>query len=108
MLVIVDVSVVGEERPPDDAMVRVEVRDTSYADAPAITLGSATGRVRGHGSWVETVEVELDELPDGSTVFAHVDVDGDGRVSSGDYLTTQSYPVPPGSEPRLTVEVRPI
>lgn len=108
MFVLVEVTVTGDERPPADAVVRVEVRDTSFADAPAVTLGSATGRVRGRSRWLETVEVELDDLPDGCTVFAHVDVDGDGRVSSGDYLTVQSYPVPRGPEPRLSVEVRPI
>ena len=108
MFVLVEVTVTGDERPPEDAVVRVEVRDTSIADAPAVTLGSATGLVRGHGTWLETVEVEVDELPVGCTVFVHVDVDGDGRVSSGDYLTTQSYPIPREPEPRLTVEVRPI
>jgi uncharacterized lipoprotein YbaY len=108
VLILVQVTVAGSERPPEDAAVRVEVRDTSIADAPAVTLGSATGRVRGRGSWIETVEVDVDDLPDGCTVFAHVDVDGDGRLSAGDYLTTQSYPVPPGPEPRLSVEVRPI
>lgn len=108
MFIVVEVTVTGDERPPEDAVVRVEVRDTSVADAPAVTLGSARGRVRGHGTWLETVEVEVDELPDGCTAFAHVDVDEDGRVSSGDYLTTQSYPIPRESEPWLTVEVRPI
>jgi len=108
VFILVEVTVAGDERPPEDSLVRVEVRDTSLADAPAVTLGSASGRVRGQGSWLETVEVEVDDVPDGCTVFAHVDVDGDGRVSSGDYLTTQSYPIPRESEPRLTVEVRPI
>ena len=106
MFVIVEVNVAGDARPPEDAIVRVEIRDTALADARAVTLGTGHGRVRGRGSWLETVEVEVDELPDGSTAFAHVDVDDDGRVSSGDFLTVQSYPVPRASEPRMTVEVR--
>lgn len=108
MFVLVEVYVTGDRRPPADSILRVEVRDTSFADAPAVTLGSATGRVRGRGSWLDTVEVEVDDVPDGCTVFAHVDVDGDGGVSAGDYLTTQSYPVPREPGPRLSVEVRPI
>jgi hypothetical protein len=108
MFIIIEVTVAGDARPPEDAIVRVEVRDTSVADAPAATLGSGHGRVRGRATWLETVEVAVDELPDGCTVFAHVDVDDDGRVSPGDFLTTQSYPVPRGSEPRVSVEVRPI
>ena len=108
MFIVIDVTVRGEARPPEGATVRVEVRDTSFADAPAVTLGTGHGRVRGHGTWLETVEVAVDELPDGCTAFAHVDVDGDGQLSSGDFLTTQSFPVPRESESRLTVEVRPI
>lgn len=108
MFIIIDVTVAGDARPPEGAIVRVEVRDTSIADARAITLGSGHGRVRGHGTWLETVEVAVDELPDGCTVFAHVDVDDDGRVSSGDFLTTQAYPVPRAAEPRLSVAVQKI
>jgi hypothetical protein len=76
------------------------------ADARAITLGSANGRVRGHGSWLETVEVTVDRIVEGSTVYAHVDVDGDGRVSRGDFVTTRSYSVPDEPEPRVSVSVQ--
>ncbi|MGH2429348.1 MAG: hypothetical protein ACRDGV_10805 [Candidatus Limnocylindria bacterium] len=106
MIIIIEVKVADDGRPPEGSPVRVEVRDTSYADAPAVTIGAARGHVRGHGSWLETVEVETDSLPDGCTVFAHVDVDDDGRVSPGDFLTTESYPVPREAEPRVSVQVR--
>lgn len=107
MHVIVHVSAQGEERPPVGAPIRVEARDTSYEDAPAEVVGAAEGEVRGRlGSWLDTVEVELDRRPDSCTVWAHVDVDGDGRISPGDFITTVAYPVPPGEESTVPIAVR--
>jgi hypothetical protein len=107
MLVIVEVTLERDGRPAAGSPVRVEVRDTSLADAPARTVGSATGEVRGtRGSWLETLEVVVPELPEVSTVWAHVDVDGDGRVSRGDFVTTVAYEVPDVPEARVTIRVR--
>jgi uncharacterized lipoprotein YbaY len=109
MVVIVDIGIDGDRRPPVGSPVRVEVRDTSLADAPSITVGAAEGQVRGQlGSWLETVEVETQDLPPQSTVWVLVDVDRDGRVSRGDFVTTESYPVPRAAEPRVSVRVRPV
>jgi hypothetical protein len=107
MLVIVDVSVEGDERPAAGAPIHVEVRDTSLADAPAQTVGAADDVVRGEsGRWLDTVELNVPRLPAHSTVWAHVDVDRDGRVSRGDFITTAAYPVSPGDEVRVAVTVR--
>jgi hypothetical protein len=51
------------------------------------------------------VEIDAPDRP-GLTVWAHVDVDGDGRVSKGDWVTVQSYPLPEGEAARLAVAVR--
>jgi hypothetical protein len=40
------------------------------------------------------------------TVWAHVDVDRDGKVSAGDYLTVQSFPLPRVATPRAEVTVK--
>lgn len=104
--VIVEVSVSGPERPPAGAPITVEVRDTSLADAPSETLSAARGVVRESGP-LAVVELEVADLPThGATVWAHVDVDEDGRVSRGDYLTTASHPVAGGAEVTLPVTVR--
>jgi hypothetical protein len=108
VVVIVEVSAVAG-RPPAAAPVVVQVRDTSLADAPATVLAEARGQVRGElGSWLDTVEIGLPAGTAGrdTTVWAHVDVDGDGRVSRGDFVTTASHPVPPGDEVRVAVGVR--
>jgi putative lipoprotein len=103
MLVVVEVNTRDPEPPPMGSRVRVEVRDTSLADAPAVTLGRADGQVRGRGAWLETLDVEVEAVPLGTTAWAHVDVDGDGAVSRGDLLTTASYEVPSVDAPRVAV-----
>ena len=107
MFVIVDISAEGNQRPPLGAPIRVEARDTSLADAPSETVGAADSEVRGQsGSWLDTVELEVPRLPSQCTVWAHVDVDRDGRVSRGDFITTAAYPVAPDGEARVAVRVR--
>jgi uncharacterized lipoprotein YbaY len=87
--------------------VRVQLRDTSLADAPAILLKEAHGAVARSGSNVlATVQLDVDTVPRGATVWVHVDVDGDGKVSAGDYVTTRSYPVLPGASTAINVEVQ--
>ena len=88
------------------AAVIVQVRDTALQDAPAILLGEARGAVSGApGAPLAAVVVVVNTTGAEPTVWVHVDVDRDGRVSLSDYVTKQSYPVPGGPEPRLQVTV---
>lgn len=101
----------GGEPPPPGSTVRVEVRDTSLADAPPEILGTAIAEISGSidlgglAPRLAQVTLELDQVPAMAVIWAHVDVDGNGRVSVGDYITTQSFPVP-ASEGPVTVSVR--
>jgi hypothetical protein len=106
VVVIVDVAVDHEEGPPAGAPVRVEARDTTYLDQAAPVLAEAAGVVERSGSRLCTVELQLAPIPGDCSIWAHVDVDGDGRVSPGDFVTTASYPVVDGDETRLQVIVR--
>ncbi len=107
MLIIVEIWAEGNQRPPVGAPIRVEVRDTSLIDAPSHTVGIADGQVRGRsGSWLDTLEVDAPSPCDHCTVWAHVDVDGDNKVSRGDFVTTVAYPVPSSVPARLTINVR--
>lgn len=93
-------------RPPAGAPVLVQVRDTSLQDAAAVVLARARGTVgAGRDDAIARVELEADWSAPSPEVWVHVDADGDGRVSTGDYLTTQSHPVPRGAGPS-TVRVR--
>ena len=107
MRVIVDVHLEGAARPPVGSRVRAEVQDTAWADESSIVVASTSGEVRGaEGSWLETVELEVESLPPNSNVSVHVDLDDTGTVTEGDFITTAAYPVVPGEEIRLAVTVR--
>ena len=100
MIVEVEVVCRQPERPREGSPVRVEVRDTARADALAPLLAEARSEV-GPGASPELATVAVD-VPAASlartsrpTVFVHVDVNGDGAISAGDYITTGSHPVAP-------------
>lgn len=108
MIVAVDIEVTSAgDRPPDGSPVIAEVRDTTVQDVSALTLGRATGEVAaGSGPLLTTVELEYEPTGGDLTLWAHVDVDGDGAVSAGDWITMQAFTVRPSD--RLRVEVRPV
>ena len=99
------ITIVGDAPLPPGSSVAVEIRDTSLADAPAIVLHRVTVDVPKAGRTMKvTVPITLATVPDGTTVWAHVDADRDGRVSKGDYVSVESYPV--ASVQSLTVRVK--
>jgi hypothetical protein len=100
------VTALGGVRPPAGAPIYVQARDTTFEDAPAPAFAAATGKVQPEGDLLDTVELDVDSLPDSSIVWVHVDVDGDGRVSPGDFVTTVSYPIPRELTINLPVAVR--
>ena len=113
MLLLVEVSVAGQERPPAGSLVRLEVRDTSQADVEAPLVAESVAEVSTtQSTWLQSVELELpaSELRSQRhlTAFVHVDVDRTGVLSAGDYITTQSYEIPhdvSAGEIRLPVTV---
>jgi hypothetical protein len=98
--VIVEVVTEGAERPPEGSPVVVQVLDTTYADAPARVLAKATAPVQAGGDGtLQTLDIEARLEGTGDyRVRAHVDVDRDGAVSPGDYVSTAAYPAL-GDEP---------
>src|SRR5438045_3746378 len=95
----------GPEALPLGAPVIVEIRDVLYEDEPATVAARAAGAVT--GPWpgdptgIARIEVELQTPPEAGIVFVHVDLDGDGRLSIGDLVTMQSYPVPREVPPEI-------
>ena len=101
------ITVVSDVPLPPGSSVTVEIRDTSLADAPAIVLHRVAVDVPKTGrTMTVTVPVALAKVPDGTTVWAHVDADRDGRVSKGDYVSVESYPVSIASVQNLRVRVK--
>src|SRR6266498_3875269 len=90
---VIEVVVEGTERPPASAPLVIQVLDTTYADAPAQVVAHTSAHVASEGETLQTVEIAF--TPTGTAdyhVRAHVDVDGDGAVSLGDFVTTAAYP----------------
>jgi uncharacterized lipoprotein YbaY len=108
----------GEIRFPPDvepfvgATLRVRLLDATFADGPARTVAEQTIRDVSHSGGPErTIAFALrGEGLDARAryvVRVHVDVDDDGRVSRGDYISTESYPVLTFGHPnRVVVLVR--
>jgi hypothetical protein len=94
------------EAPPAGSAVRVEIRDAGLQDAGAATVAEAGTRTR-HCEEGEPFAAATVELPanrgSNAIVWVHVDVDGSGDVTVGDYITMQSYPA---RGDRMRVEVR--
>mgnify|MGYP002652411130 CR=1 FL=1 len=92
------------------ARVVVEVRDVSFADAPSTLVAATELRAVPIRSGTRVLfDADVPEIaPTHSlSVSCHVDIDGDGVRSPGDFLSTQSLPVPvTGALPAVVVPVR--
>jgi uncharacterized lipoprotein YbaY len=108
----------GELRFPADAVAfrgaiaRVTLLDVTRADAPARTVAEqAVANVTHPGGEgqpvVFTLRLQQRDPRARYVVRAHVDVNGDGRVSRGDYISAESYPVLTfGHSNRVVVRLR--
>lgn len=79
------------------AIVRIEVRDTSFADAPSTIVAQKLIRdvtIRAGG--IIPFTVEAPKVPAGRTLSlrVHISLGGDDSVRPGDLLTVESVPVP--------------
>lgn len=89
----------------------MRVEETSRLDAPASRIAEVVLRgvsiFAGSPPLPFTVR-DVVPVPSGRYVVrVHADVDGDGQVSRGDYVSKQSYPVLTSAEPDMVaVEAR--
>jgi hypothetical protein len=105
MELLINILALGGEPLPAGSPIILELRDTSFADAPAQTLHRLNARVPAAGNAVSVpMKTALAGVPAGTTLWVHVDSDGDGRVSRGDFVTVESYPV--RSAPTQSIAVR--
>ena len=91
---------------PPGSPLRVELRDTSVADAPAVRIKEVRETVDRAGSKPVRITMDPGSLPQGTTVWVHLDVDRDGRVSKGDYITVQSYPAAVSGSQEMTIQLK--
>lgn len=106
--------VFGEDASPfTGATLIVSLIDTTLADAPSTTIATEVVREVSFGGsgGGDAISFELRAVaPDARasySVRAHLDLDADGRLSRGDYVNVQNYPVRPGPLPtHVSVKVR--
>lgn len=98
------------EAPERASAVHIRVEDVSYSDAPAKIFAEEVLRdVRISGQEPLSFSLPVgDPNPSADySVSVHVDVDGDGKVSPGDFISVQSNPVLTYGRPnRVTVPVK--
>jgi uncharacterized lipoprotein YbaY len=89
-------------QPAQDVTVYVRVEETSRLDAPAARIAEVV--LRGVHVFPGSLPIpftmrDVFSAPSGRYVVrVHADVDGDGQVTRGDYVSMQSYPVLTNSE----------
>ncbi len=88
---------------PPNAVVTVELRDTSRADAPGITLSTETIELDGGQLPVPyTLSYDEGDIDDRNTYTVFARVDADGQLL---YITDTAYPVITRDGPSEGVEV---
>ena len=93
-----EVTFAAQPELPPEAVLRVRVLDTTYADAPALVLSEllvsdvATGANAGRPVAFR-VRAEGVNPRSTYTLMAHVSLAGGEKIQPGDYMSTQSYPV---------------
>lgn len=94
MLLVSGTILFADGAPMPDSTVHVELEDVSRADAPARVVGHQVIRFPANAPAVHfALHGEPLDLRASYNVRVHVDVDGDARVSVGDYVSTASVPV---------------
>jgi uncharacterized lipoprotein YbaY len=107
-----EIKFAGKPALPASAKMYVRLLNTSLADAPSAAVAEQViDNIASSLSKNEKVvfRLEPDSIDERDTyiVSVLVDVDGDGKISKGDYISMQSYPVLTfGSPSEVTIEVK--
>ena len=91
------------------AVVRIEVRDTSSADAPSTVVAQKSMRdatIRAGGTIPFTIEAPKVPAAKALSLRVHISLGGDDSVRPGDLLTVESISVPDGLDHVLVAVVR--
>lgn len=107
-----EIKFAGTPKLPKSAKTYVRLLNTSLADAPSMVVAeqviehSALSLSKGEKIAFVLEPGSIDERGT-YTVSVLVDLDGDGKISQGDYISMQSYPVLTYGYPsQVTIEVK--
>jgi uncharacterized lipoprotein YbaY len=107
-----EIKIAGKPDLPASAKTYVRLLNTSLADAPsAVVAEQVIDDIAGFLRRDEKVTFRLEASSinerDSYTVSVLVDIDGDGAISKGDYISMQSYPVLTYGHPsEVTIEAK--
>lgn len=104
-LVYGEITLAGNGSVFDDATVTVLLEDVSKIDAASATVvEQVIGKVTSTDMPL-SFQLSGPPLDEGSsyTLSVHVDVNSNGTLNPGDYLTLQNYPVDPLNTPQYHV-----
>jgi hypothetical protein len=97
-------------KPAHRVTVFVRVEEIGQAEGPASRIAEVILRnvdISAEASPLPFTIANVTVVPGGRQVVrVHADVDGDGRVSRGDYVSMQSYPVTADTSGRMEIVVR--
>lgn len=87
-----------DARSFSDARIFVRLEEVSLADSPSRVISeqvieSASYVAKSGASIKFALYGEMPDKHGRYVVSVHVDVDGDGKIGPGDYITMESYPV---------------
>jgi uncharacterized lipoprotein YbaY len=102
------IKIAGNPDLPASAKAYVRLLNTSMADAPsAVVAEQVIDHLRKDEKVTFRLEPNAIDERATYTVSVLVDLDGDGKISKGDYISMQSYPVLTfGSPSEVTIEVK--
>jgi uncharacterized lipoprotein YbaY len=78
------------------ATIHLKIEDASRADAPSITVADKELKDIAIGGESPPINFSIQFKPERQKqyeLFVHIDVDGDGKISIGDYINMISYPI---------------
>lgn len=81
-----------------DAVVHIYLEDVSLQDNPSMIVAQQMIRNVSHEKKIESrlpFALHADNINKylNYSVFVHIDMQGDGKINLGDYISMQSYPV---------------
>lgn len=108
-LVSGEISFEETSKPVSNATIYIRLEDVSRADAASTLITEEVLQdVSLLGDRLKfNLYGEISDAKADYNVQVHVDIDGDGQVSQGDYITMESYPVLTWGHPsQVSVRVR--
>lgn len=108
---LVEGRIILEDAPPfSGATAYVRMEDVSRADAPSRVISEQILRNVSYSPQQNGIAFVLHGMmptPSGRyTISVHIDLNNNGKIDPGDYITMESFPVLTGGRPNKAIQIR--